>query len=82
MPIYEYHCTACGHDFETLIRNVADVPETCPECGKKKLKKQFSSFAAKVATSGGGCARADSCPMAQPGGHRHSGGCCGGACGG
>ncbi len=80
MPIYEYQCSACGHAFEKLIRNPADLPETCPDCGKKKLKKQFSAFAAKVASAAGVCKMADRCPAAA--GHRHSGGCCGGACGG
>jgi putative FmdB family regulatory protein len=76
MPIYEYRCEACGHAFEKLIRNAGDLPDTCPECGRNKLKKQFSSFAAKVA--GGGCRNADSCAAAAAAaGHRHSGGCCG-----
>ncbi len=30
MPIYEYACETCGHEFEYLVR-YGDVPE-CPEC--------------------------------------------------
>ncbi len=79
MPIYEYRCEACGHAFEKLIRNQAELPKACPGCGKKTLKKLFSAFAAKVA--GAGCRSADACAAAaESAGHRHSGGCCGGKC--
>jgi putative FmdB family regulatory protein len=77
MPIYEYSCAACGHVFEKLIRNPAEIPNTCPACGKEPLKKLFSSFAAQVA--GTRCKQMESCPSSAA--HRHSGGCCGtGAC--
>jgi putative FmdB family regulatory protein len=78
MPIYEYRCEACGHEFETLLKTAAEAPVKCPVCGKAKLKKKFSAFAAKVAA---GCRKADSCPVANT--HKHSGGCCGtsGGCG-
>ena len=33
MPLYEYHCDACGRRFE-LIRKFSDPPlEKCPTCG-------------------------------------------------
>lgn len=45
MPIYEFACDACGHDFEYLVRN-GDAP-VCPECqNSKKLTKRFSVPAA------------------------------------
>lgn len=76
MPIYEYRCGDCGHQFEKLIRNSGEIPAACPECGKKTLKKMFSSFTASVA--GAFCKSADSCPSSG-GGHKHSTGCgCGG----
>ena len=32
MPIYEYRCLACGHQFE-LMQKFSDPPaETCPAC--------------------------------------------------
>ena len=33
MPIYEYHCEKCGHDFEVLQQHfdVDEVP--CEQCG-------------------------------------------------
>src|SRR3546814_1570453 len=52
MPVYDYHCTACGADSE-ILHKISDPPETvCPECGKPKLIKQVS--AAGFRLSGGG----------------------------
>lgn len=49
MPIYEYHCAPCDHNFETLIRSASDVPR-CPHCGGIDLAKQFSVPAAAQAS--------------------------------
>ena len=36
MPIYEYVCRKCGHEFGQLIRSSGDEKSlACPECGKK-----------------------------------------------
>ena len=52
MPIYDYHCTACGADSE-VMHKISDPPATeCPECGKPALVKQVS--AAGFRLSGGG----------------------------
>jgi putative FmdB family regulatory protein len=51
MPLYEYHCDDCGHEFE-LIRKFSDPPlEKCPDCGGR-LRKLFSSPAIKFKGSG------------------------------
>lgn len=43
MPIYEYHCTACGHAFE-VIQKFSDEPVVeCPECNKKSVEKIVSA---------------------------------------
>ncbi len=44
MPIFEYACGACGHEFETLVRAGA-VPD-CPQCHSTELAKKLSVFAA------------------------------------
>ena len=72
MPIYEYECPKCGKVFSHLHRRLNDAAPACPECGASDVKKKFSSFSAKVQTSG--CAHADSCPSA--GGHHCCPGCC------
>ncbi|NOY79647.1 MAG: zinc ribbon domain-containing protein [Kiritimatiellaeota bacterium] len=51
MPIYEYRCAQCGHQFEKLIRNRAEIPDACPECGAEGLKKLFSTFSPGAASS-------------------------------
>ncbi|MGA1287083.1 MAG: FmdB family zinc ribbon protein [Rubrivivax sp.] len=43
MPIFEYACQDCGHEFETLVRS-GTVPE-CPGCHSTDLVKQLSVFA-------------------------------------
>ncbi len=42
MPIYEYRCTQCGHEFDE-IRKFSDPPlEKCPQC-KGKVEKKISA---------------------------------------
>lgn len=39
MPIYEYVCDKCGHEFE-ISQRIADKPlKKCKECGGKLHKK-------------------------------------------
>lgn len=40
MPIYEYSCGTCGHQFEALVRG-ATLPE-CPKCKGGELERVFS----------------------------------------
>lgn len=52
MPIYEYHCEACGNDHEAL-QKIADEPlTTCPECGADGLKKKVSAPSFRLSGSG------------------------------
>lgn len=54
MPLYEYRCKACGHEFEDMRRSCdADAQENCPKCGKPKLQRLMSSFATGGSGSGG-----------------------------
>ncbi|MCU0727175.1 MAG: zinc ribbon domain-containing protein [Planctomycetes bacterium] len=67
MPIYEFTCRACGHDFETLVpRPGAKAP--CPECGSAKVAQRISrpgGFSVKSASG-------PTCPMT---GGPKNGGC-------
>jgi putative FmdB family regulatory protein len=40
MPIFEYACRQCHHEFEALVRS-STVPE-CPHCHSTQLDKQLS----------------------------------------
>ncbi|WP_019572766.1 FmdB family zinc ribbon protein [Curvibacter lanceolatus] len=41
MPLYDYHCPACGHRFEALVR--AGSTPACPQCGSSALERQISA---------------------------------------
>ena len=52
MPIYEYLCGACNHEFDAL-QKVSDEPLTdCPECSKPALKKKLSAPGFRLSGSG------------------------------
>jgi putative FmdB family regulatory protein len=48
MPIFEYLCRTCGARFEKLVLKPATDKVACPECGKRKLEQQISSFISPV----------------------------------
>jgi putative FmdB family regulatory protein len=41
MPLYEYVCRECDHNFEALVFG-ADDETTCPKCEGHKVEKHFS----------------------------------------
>ena len=43
MPIYEYQCHKCRHDFELIVR--AGTRPACPACDSASLQKRLSAFA-------------------------------------
>ena len=51
MPIFEYICQECHHEFETLVfgRDKAK----CPKCESRKLTPQLSVFAVSAKSSAG-----------------------------
>jgi putative FmdB family regulatory protein len=52
MPLYEYRCEACSHQFE-VIRKFSDQPiAVCPKCGAGPVVKLFSSPAIQFKGSG------------------------------
>ena len=52
MPIYEYACQACGHEFE-IIQKMVDLPlEQCPVCTEKALKKKISAAGFRLKGTG------------------------------
>ena len=44
MPLFEYACRACDHQFEALVR-ASETPE-CPSCHGTSLERRLSVFAA------------------------------------
>jgi len=43
VPLYDYRCNACDHQFELLVRT-NDKP-ACPACGSENLERLLSMFA-------------------------------------
>jgi putative FmdB family regulatory protein len=44
MPLYEYKCVGCGHQFELLILRQSQRP-ACPACSSESVEQLVSSFA-------------------------------------
>lgn len=52
MPIYDYQCTSCDHELET-IQKISAAPLTdCPACQKPTLRKKVSAAAFRLSGSG------------------------------
>jgi putative FmdB family regulatory protein len=73
MPIYEFNCTNCGRDFETLVFS-AEESINCPACGSQEARKLMSGFN----RAGGSEQMGDMAAMG--GGGCGCGGCGGGHC--
>lgn len=87
MPIYGYHCQACGHEFELMQKMSEPAPSACPTCGQSDVRKQLSAAGIQLKGQGwyatdfkGGSKKGDSEPSADSG--PKTGGCGSGACGG
>ena len=49
MPIYEFVCEKCGHEFEELVMSSGNKKIICPKCNKSKVKKLMSTVCARSA---------------------------------
>jgi len=52
MPLYEYRCEACHHQFEKIQKFSDDPITVCPSCGKGPVVKLLSSPAIQFKGSG------------------------------
>ncbi len=71
MPIFEYACKECDHEFEALVFG-SDKAE-CPKCHSKKLTPQLSVFA--VSSKGASSSAAPSGACGSCGDPRGPGSC-------
>ena len=68
MPIFEFRCPACGHQFEELVMGRAEPSRVnCPKCKRAGVEQLLSVFAAgggasepAIPSSGSGCGSAPS----------------------
>lgn len=63
MPIYEFRCPSCGHQFEQLVFRSTETEEiACPRCGSTDITRLLSAFA-----SGPGSRASDGSSSCGPG---------------
>jgi putative FmdB family regulatory protein len=56
MPLFEYRCEACGHEFESLVRSSQrDMPQACRKCEHPVTHRIISS--GSFVLKGGGWAK-------------------------
>jgi putative FmdB family regulatory protein len=48
MPIYDFRCRTCRHEFEALVR-AQDAAPACPSCHGQDLERLLSGFAVSSA---------------------------------
>jgi len=71
MPIFEYICQECQHEFEALV--FGKDKASCPKCHSKKLEPQLSVFAAQ--SKGGSAPSMSAGPCGSCGDPRGAGAC-------
>ncbi len=59
MPIFEYICQECRHQFEALVYGKEKAE--CPKCHAKKLETQLSTFAVSAKGSSSSAASMGAC---------------------
>ncbi len=61
MPIFDFKCRECGHQFDLMISNAEKDKVKCPQCGAFNPSQLFSPF--NTAKSGPAVSRpmADGC---------------------
>ncbi len=55
MKLYDFHCNDCDHDFEALVRELAEA--RCTACDSSNVARKLSAFAvggSRGEPSGGG----------------------------
>lgn len=59
MPIFEYLCKACEHEFEALV--FGDQKASCPNCKSKSLVPKLSVFAVSAKSTSPAAPAAGAC---------------------
>jgi len=78
MPIFEYTCSDCGHEFEELVFDRDECPP-CPKCNSAKTGKLMSAVRSRVGGGAPDSGGESSAPPA-PSSSGRCGGCSGGNC--
>jgi putative FmdB family regulatory protein len=62
MPIFEYLCKECHHQFESIVNGKAKP--VCPACKSRRLEKQLSVFAVNASRDAASAALQNELPLA------------------
>jgi putative FmdB family regulatory protein len=49
MPLFDFRCRGCGHQFEALVRPHDASPPQCPTCHSVELERLLPTFAVSSA---------------------------------
>lgn len=52
MPIYEYGCSACGHELEVWQKISEKPKKVCPKCHARKLERLISNTSFQLKGTG------------------------------
>lgn len=52
MPMYDFRCPDCGHEFEELVFGNR-LPAKCPSCAGAEIERKVSACASRIAGGGG-----------------------------
>ena len=74
MPIHEFRCKECGHEFEELV--FANQSPECPKCNKMQCEKLMSCAQINMPTP----SRAGQTVVYPRSGNKSCGSCSGGNC--
>ena len=68
MPIYEYRCEECGHQFERLARSIHDesLELVCPSCEGAAVRRLISAPTVRTSAKAGGSTEATETPAPKP----------------
>ncbi len=66
MPIYEFECEKCSHEFEELVMDSDEHP-ACPKCGSAEVATVLSKFAFKSGDTFRSSSSKSSCGGCSPG---------------
>lgn len=50
MPVYDFRCPSCGHEFSVRLSIKEEHPTSCPECAHEPIKQVLQSVAMRTAT--------------------------------
>jgi len=52
MPLYEYKCENCGHQFEVIQKFSDPLADKCPKCGGGPVRKLLSLYEQELQLEG------------------------------